>query len=184
MSNETPMAVPTAQSVTPFPFEADDVRTAIAEDGQVWFCAKDVCAVLNLTWSGSTLQKVPKKWVCMLRYDMEDQARDVAFVNEPGVFKLIFRSTKPEAERFANWVCEEVLPTLRKHGKFGSLTANEEVNLTKTSVIVIKRLTETKDAYEHAFLLERATRLMKQLGHPLPNIELLGKDHRQLELEV
>jgi prophage antirepressor-like protein len=182
MSKETPMAVPTANSVTPFLFKNDEVRTAIAEDGQVWFCAKDVCRVLNLTWSGSTLQKLPKKWVAMLRHDTPGGVQEVAFVNEPGVFKLIFRSTKPEAEKFANWVCEEVLPSLRKHGSFGALSVTDEDRLTKTAVAVFKRLTETNDACEHSFLLERAKSLMKQLGQPMPDFTLLGTDISQLEL--
>ena len=38
--------------------------------------------------------------------------------NEPGLYRLILRSYKPEAERFQDWVCREVLPSIRKTGKF------------------------------------------------------------------
>ncbi|NBR43639.1 MAG: hypothetical protein EBT85_00920, partial [Synechococcaceae bacterium WB5_2B_268] len=39
-------------------------------------------------------------------------------VNESGLYKLIMRSTKPIAEKFQEWVCEEVLPSIRKKGEF------------------------------------------------------------------
>lgn len=40
------------------------------------------------------------------------------FLTESGVYKLIFKSRKPEAERFSNWVTDEVLPSIRKHGAY------------------------------------------------------------------
>lgn len=38
------------------------------------------------------------------------------FLTESGVYKLVFQSRKPQAERFANWVTDEVLPSIRKYG--------------------------------------------------------------------
>ena len=40
------------------------------------------------------------------------------FLTESGVYKLIFKSRKKEAEKFADWVADEVLPTIRKTGKY------------------------------------------------------------------
>ena len=106
----------------------------------------------------------------------------MAFVNESGLYKLIFRSSKPEAEAFANWVCGEVLPSLRKHGIYGVLSPIDEDRLTKTSVAIFKRLAETTDACEHAFLLERAKRIVRQLGQPMPDFTLLGSQLHQKQL--
>jgi prophage antirepressor-like protein len=43
------------------------------------------------------------------------------FINEAGLYRLIFRSNKPKANEFATWVCEVVLPAIRKHGHFGTV---------------------------------------------------------------
>ena len=40
------------------------------------------------------------------------------FLTESGVYKLVFRSRKPNAEKFTDWVTDEVLPTLRKTGSY------------------------------------------------------------------
>src|SRR5262249_11188522 len=39
-------------------------------------------------------------------------------VNEPGLYRLILRSNKPDAEKFQDWICREVLPSIRKTGRF------------------------------------------------------------------
>lgn len=40
------------------------------------------------------------------------------FLTESGVYKLVFKSRKPNAEAFTDWVTDEVLPTLRKTGSY------------------------------------------------------------------
>lgn len=45
-------------------------------------------------------------------------AKQVTFINEPNLYRVIFRSNKPEAVKFQNWVFDEVLPTLRKTGSY------------------------------------------------------------------
>lgn len=40
------------------------------------------------------------------------------FLTESGVYKLVFRSNKPKAEKFTDWVTDEVLPAIRKEGKY------------------------------------------------------------------
>ena len=40
------------------------------------------------------------------------------FLTESGVYKLVFKSRKPNAERFTDWVTDEVLPSIRKHGMY------------------------------------------------------------------
>ena len=40
------------------------------------------------------------------------------YLTESGVYKLVFKSRKPSAERFSDWVADEVLPSIRKHGAY------------------------------------------------------------------
>ncbi len=51
------------------------------------------------------------------------------FINEPNLYRIIFRSNKNEAFNFQNWVFAEVLPTIRKTGSYSARqTAYEELN--------------------------------------------------------
>lgn len=47
-----------------------------------------------------------------------DSPRGLTFITEAGVYKLIFRSKLPNAEKFSDWVCDEVLPSIRKTGSY------------------------------------------------------------------
>lgn len=57
------------------------------------------------------------------------------FLTESGVFKLIFKSQKPEAEKFQDWVTDEVLPSIRKHGAYMTPQKIEEVLLNPDTII-------------------------------------------------
>lgn len=90
------------------------VRTIIL-DGEPYFVAKDVCDVLGHTNPSVAIQ--------MLDDDERTKKSlgrqgDAWFVNESGLYNLIFRSNKPEAKPFRKWVTSEVLPALRRTGRY------------------------------------------------------------------
>lgn len=164
-----------AAALITLPFQTQNVRAISDEHGNAWFAAADVCEVLDVTWSGTgnTLKGIPDEWVSSSPYEGERGKRDVVFVNEPGLYRLIFRSSKPKAIEFANWVCGEVLPALRKNGHFGSLRVNEEIALTRAASGLLRRLVDTKHAYEREWLQTRLTHVSHTLGQPLPDVTLL-----------
>lgn len=59
------------------------------------------------------------------------------FLTESGVYKLVFQSRKPQAEKFSNWVTDEVLPSIRKHGAYLTPDKVEEVLLNPDTIIKI-----------------------------------------------
>lgn len=93
-------------------------------DGEPWFVAKDVANALDIDWSGKTLNPIPKEWKGMGKFPIyapEGAVTDIrrfAIINEAAIYKLAFRSSKPEADRFVNWVTGTLLPTLRKTGRY------------------------------------------------------------------
>lgn len=99
-----------------FTYESHQVRT-ITENGETWFSAQDVCQCLGIRWTGKVLNGIPENWQKLSR-NLNFSARSMRFISEPAVYKLAFRSNKPEADAFTNWVASEVLPTIRKTGKF------------------------------------------------------------------
>jgi len=110
----------------PFEFEGIPVRVAVDEGGESWYCAKDVCAILDI--------KNHRDAVAALDEDERDgvdisdamgRLQKTAFVSESGLYTLIFKSSKPSARQFRKWVAGEVLPAIRKEGHFGSASALE-----------------------------------------------------------
>ena len=60
----------------------------------------------------------------------------MTFVNEKNLYKVIMRSDKPQAEPFQDWVCGEVLPTLRKTGSY--LITTDQVSRKDLALMIIK----------------------------------------------
>ena len=102
-----------------FSYQGSQVRT-VTENNQTWFAAIDVCKALGITWSGATMKPIPSEWRSMLNFNMEGKTRKTSFVTEAAVYKLAFRSNKPEADKFTNWVASEVLPAIRKTGAYAT----------------------------------------------------------------
>jgi prophage antirepressor-like protein len=97
-----------------------EVRT-VQINGEPWFVAKDVCEVLEIVNhkdSISRLKESMKSGVAIT--DPHGRPQVTKVISEAGLYKLIFQSRKPEAEKFADWVAEEVLPAIRKNGYYST----------------------------------------------------------------
>lgn len=168
----------------PFLFSEKEVRTATDEHGEVWFCAKDVFEALEINGNGSrsSLKNYPENWKGVLYLGTPGGVQEALFISEPALYRVIFRSNKPEAIEFANWVCEEVLPALRKQGYFGLTKDIDQVKATNAMVSLLRTLSGTTDAFTFELLKRRLRNLCNAMGEPMPNINLLGKDRNQLDL--
>lgn len=111
--------IPTGSQSPIFSFKSYEIRT-IMQDGQPWFVARDVCAALGIGWTGRTLSQIPGDWQCVCKLHIRRGMYETRVISEPAVYKLAFRSNKPEADEFTNWVASEVLPAIRKTGKYES----------------------------------------------------------------
>jgi prophage antirepressor-like protein len=105
--------------------EGREVRTVMI-DGNPWWVAKDAGDILGIQNVRQNLQEFPEneKADVSITYgssNSAEQKRTVLVINEPGLYRLIFQSRKPEAERFKTWVFTEVLPAIRKTGAYSML---------------------------------------------------------------
>jgi len=99
-------------------FQSHSVRTLV-ENGELLFNAKDVCDVLGYQNSRKAIADHCKAGGVTNRYPPTDGGnQEMAYINEPNLYRLIIKSRKPEAEAFEAWVMEEVLPTIRKTGGY------------------------------------------------------------------
>lgn len=97
-------------------------------NGEPWFVARDVCAVLGTETRDlpDILEHDEQRPIVDIIHTLNDSTglrRDSRIISEPGLYSLILRSRKPEAKAFKRWVTHEVIPSIRKHG----LYATEEV---------------------------------------------------------
>ncbi len=102
-------------------FEGTPVRDVLVA-GEPWFVGKDVCGVLGITNHNDALGSLPddeRKGVG-IGDPLGRNEQEMICVNEPGLYRLIFKSRKAEAERFKRWVCHEVLPAIRRTGAYGT----------------------------------------------------------------
>lgn len=107
-----------ANEISIFNFKSTPVRTS-TQDGEVWFCLVDVCDSLNLKRTGTIVGRLDEKGCRKTSYLSNGGKQETTFINEPNLYRLVFRSNKPAALQFAKWVYEEVLPTIRKTGGYG-----------------------------------------------------------------
>ncbi|WP_018126127.1 BRO-like protein [Desulfovibrio oxyclinae] len=106
-------------SVIPFDFDGSAVRVVMRED-EPWFVAKDVCGVLDIGNSRQAVSRLEEDEKGVITSDTLGGSQKVSAVSESGLYALIFTSRKPEARRFRKWVTSEVLPAIRKHGRYES----------------------------------------------------------------
>ena len=114
-----------------FNYENHDVRTTV-KDGEIYWVLKDVCEILGINNSkmvASRLDENEKAGVSLtdLSSNGTRQKRAFTMINEPGLYKVILRSDKPEAKNFMNWITHEVLPAIRRHGAYISSGKLEEL---------------------------------------------------------
>jgi len=98
-------------------FENKNVRVFGTHEDP-WFAVKDICKILDLSNVTVASSNIQENWKKIQKTDNGNGPQEMIVVNEPGLYKMIMRSTKPIAEKFQAWVCEEVLPSIRKKGHY------------------------------------------------------------------
>ena len=114
---------PTMKSLLERLFENQTVRINRDEHDEPWFVGKDVCKCLGIEYSRDAIRTLKSDETRRVLIDGKKGDRDMTLVSESGLYRLIFRSRKPVAERFRSWVAREVLPSIRKHGIYEGGTA-------------------------------------------------------------
>lgn len=100
--------------------EFGEIRTSTVNN-EPYFSLNDVCRILEINNPSQAKTRLNKDGVISNEViDSMGRTQQANFINEPNLYKLIFQSRKSEAERFADWVTSEVLPTIRKHGAYMS----------------------------------------------------------------
>ncbi|MCP4355760.1 MAG: hypothetical protein GY793_09065 [Proteobacteria bacterium] len=87
--------------------------------GEVYFSVLDVCVVLGLSNSRQATSRLDKDDVTITDViDRLGRNQNLTIINEGALYQLVFRSKKEQAMKFRKWVTHEVLPSIRKTGKY------------------------------------------------------------------
>lgn len=102
-----------------FEFKGAALRALTNMEGEPWFVAKDACDILGID-TNHLRETLDDDEITNLRNSevWNQPGRAPLIISEPGLYKLIMRSRKPEAKEFQRWVTHEVLPSIRKHGAY------------------------------------------------------------------
>lgn len=106
-------------TISTYNFDGAAVRTTTGADGEPWFVAADVAAVLDYRMASDMTRILDddEKGTHIVSTLGGDQ--ELTTISEAGLYAAILKSRKPEAKRFKKWVTSEVLPSIRKTGTYG-----------------------------------------------------------------
>lgn len=176
-------------AISPFIFDSTLVIRTLERDGDPWFVAIDIARALgyeqpskavwdycrksvdwteggNLDLSESERSSSPVSLVSSSESGDDTKRhgglRHAKIIPESDVYRLIMRSNKPDAERFQDWICEEVIPAIRKTGSYILAEGSETAALLKETEDTMARLKERRDALN--LELRRLDKRRRRLG--------------------
>lgn len=138
--------------ITHFNFQSThQVRIVINDKGEPLFCLKDVASVLDIQNSRDIVTKqLDGAGVEKIYISYPSGKKLITFINEPNLYRVIFRSNKKEARAFQDWVFNDVLPSIRKTGSYTTpTTAHDRAHLRHAvSLLVRKKQLDYATAYQ------------------------------------
>jgi prophage antirepressor-like protein len=159
--------------------EFGSIRTA-EENGQIWFCGKDIAVALNYTNPKKAITDHCREDGVTIRSLIDSMGRiqQAKFINEPNLYRLITHSKLPSAEKFEQWVFEEVLPAIRKTGHYEvpgyapkATSVGEVVNLIK-----VTRQTMKEQGATPTEIATAVKEICEQFGVNLPQCFIKPKE--------
>lgn len=127
-----------------FDFKGASLRALTDEAGEPWFVAKDACDILGND-TNHLREALDDDEITNLRNSevWNQPGRAPLIISEPGLYKLIMRSRKPEAKEFQRWVTHEVLPQIRKTGGYIPTTdVDDDMTILAKAVMIGQRTME------------------------------------------
>ena len=146
---------------------------------QYWFAGIDVCNILGLenpTQSVESLDEDEKKLDYIL--DSSGQQRKTWTINEFGLYSLVLKSRKPEAREFKRWITHEVLPAIRKAGRYTTDQERDREEAILKMTGKLRSLTVEKEELQRK--LNEKRKIIEKTSIQL--MQLLESDFRQFKL--
>lgn len=154
-------------NLTSYNFHNSDIRVVQSDKGEVLFCLADVCVSLNLAQSNKTANQIKEEFGCTelnsahLK-DSMNRDQQCTMITEPQLYFVMMRSNSKIAREFRQWICNEVLPSIRAHGTYTQ--KKEQPKKRCWYVEEIKTLSDKNNLSDESFvaLVDIANRAFKQ----------------------
>jgi len=128
-------------SLTQFTFHNEYNVRIIDLNGELWFVAADVASALDYPSAPQMTRNLDDDEKGMHNVHTLGGSQEMLIINESGLYSAILKSRKPEAKKFKKWVTSEVLPAIRKTGKYEAPKPIEKRNYVNSNdMLNIKRL--------------------------------------------
>ena len=164
-------------------FNDNNLHTEIIIKGtyeEPLFRANDIAEILEMGNIRSTIQNFDKSEKVVHTMDTLGGSQQVTFLTEKGLYKILFRSRKPIAERFQNWVCE-VIKEIRLNGLYN---LQKQLETQKTDMLLLE---ENKNKETERWSIKETKRKNKETKYNRlqaannRNISRIGEFSRQFE---
>lgn len=126
--------------------EFGEVRVAGTSEEPL-FCLADICRIMDIRNVSDCKSRLDQKGIVLTDTPTNGGLQPLIYINEKNLYKVIMRSDKPQAEPFQDWVCSEVLPSIRKTG-----TYSVQPSLPKTYLEALKELVTVVEENERLSL--------------------------------
>ncbi len=155
-------AKPPTSTMQVYNFEKKQVRVFI-ENGEPWWVAKDVAEALEYSFQANLIAHVPEEWKGIKPINTPGGIQKMLCLSEQGLYFFLGRSDKPKALPYQRWVAGEVIPSIRKTGRY-SLSKNERDSIQERKLAV-------REKYAEARYLDAMARNAREL-------RALAREHR------
>lgn len=126
-----------------FQFQAEQSVRVEFQNNEPLFCLTDVARILEISNANPLRFNMKRDGVHkMYSVDTKGRKNEITYINEPNLYRVIFRSNKPEAVKFQDWIFEEVIPQIRKTGGYQvgqKTTADDRTGLRQAVAALVGR---------------------------------------------
>lgn len=111
-----------SNQISTYNFHKSNIRIITSENGVFLFCLADVCASLNLTNTTVIANQIKDEFelpkLNLASFDTGYGVKEFTMITEPQLYFVMMRSRAKVAREFRQWICNEVLPEIRKRGAY------------------------------------------------------------------
>lgn len=151
--------------------EFGTIRMIYSDKNEPYFCMVDICKALEIKNVSDAKTRMKEDGVVTAEViDSLGRKQNANFVNESNMYKLIFQSRKESAERFTDWVTNEILPSVRKHGIYA--TDNVIDNILNNPDFGIELLTKLKEERAARVEAERKNAILMHVNRTYTMTEI------------
>lgn len=141
-------------NLSTYDFHKSNIRVITSENGEILFCLKDVCSTLQLSNINHVINQLKEEFegvtLNVTPFKTQGGIQNVTFITEPQLYFVMMRSRAKIAREFRQWICNEVLPAIRKTGSYTLSQKDKELKKLNDRV---KELADEKRKQESSLNL-------------------------------